>query len=57
VIFVFFFSGQVFTLHARLDNVERVDDQSGRDPGREPGDRLDEGGRAARIIRFRHRDV
>jgi hypothetical protein len=47
----------VRTLHARLDNVQRVHDQGGHGAGREPGHRLDEGGGEARIFGFRHRDV
>jgi len=45
------------TLHARLDDVERVDDQDRHGPGREAGDGLDESGRAAaRMFRITHRE-
>lgn len=43
-----------FTLHARLDYVERVDDQSRYDAGTKTSDGLDGGGRKARMAGVGH---
>jgi hypothetical protein len=48
----------IHTLHPRLDNVERVDDQSRNRASGKTGDRLDEGGRQTRTwFRVYHRGL